>query len=734
MSEDRAQRAPWPGALVRSSALVAAASLVLVACTDPDDGGPEAVEEQPEVAAADALAEALTSGDFAAAPLSEEDRQLATEESETVLGEIAPVLARTVEVTWSSSTYDEDGGTAVDAALTWTWDVPGTEEDWSYPVSVHLVAAEEGDPYLATWSRELLAPELGEDGVFTVEQTSAPRGEVLGAGAEVLITEGEIYRVGIDKTYIDSDQWEDQAVELAEALDFDEPQAYADRVLAAGERAFVVAVEVRQDDPGDVDMDAVRAVDGVNLVPDERQLGPTPGFADEILGRVGEATAEIIDNSDGAVQQGDQVGLSGLQRSYEDTLRGFGGLTVSISSGDAEPTEVFTSEPVRGQPLRTTVDADLQVLAEEILADEDSPSALVAIEPSTGEVRAAASGPASEGWPTATLAQYPPGSTFKVVTLLALLRSGMELSDSVTCVESLNVNGREFENYPGYPDGSLGDITLEQAIAQSCNTALMNQRDQVSAADLAGAAESLGLGRGDSVDLGYPLFLGSLPDQAEGTQHAAGMIGQGQILASPLAMATVAASIAAEERVTPQLLLPEEEDDGGADGGEDASPGEEGTQAEDGSAEDGSAEPTDAETAEESASEATGDDAGETEAEGIGDEDDAGETEAEGTDGATDDGSDDAAEVATPLTHTEATLLRQAMRAVVTDGTAGALRDVPGDDVLAKTGTAEGAEDATHGWMIAIQGDLAVAAFVGDGGAGGAATAGPLVEEFLRGR
>lgn len=690
MSGRRAQRSMWSAGLLRASALVAVASLLLVACTDLEDGEPEAVEAQPEVAAAHALAEALTTGDFAAAPLSEEDRQLAVEQTETVLGELAGVLPRTVEVTWSSSSYDEDGGTAADAALTWTWDVPGADEDWTYPVSVHLVAAEEGGPYLTTWSRELLAPDLGEDGVLAVEQTSAPRGQVLGADEEVLVTNTEIFRVGIDKTYIDRDEWEDRATALAEVLDLDDPQAYADRVLGAGDRAFVVAMEVRQDDPGDVDLDAVRGVDGVNLVPAERELGPTSGFAGEILGRVGEATAEIIDDSDGAVQQGDQVGLSGLQRVHEDTLRGFPGLTVSIAAGedDAEATEVFTSEPVRGQPLRTTLDADLQTLAEGILADQDSPSALVAIQPSTGQVRVAASGPASEGWSTATLAQYPPGSTFKVVTLLALLRSGMELDDSVTCAQALDVNGREFENYPGYPDDSLGDITLEQAIAQSCNTALMDQRDQVSAADLASAAESLGLGRGDSVDLGYPLFLGSLPEEAEGTQLAAEMIGQGQVLASPLAMAAVAASIAREERVTPQLILPAEEADGAGEAGEDASPGEEGTQATDGSAESSDG-------------------------------------------GATDDATDDADEVATPLTHTEATLLQQAMRAVVTDGTARALRDVPGDDVFAKTGTAEGAEDATHGWMIAIQGDLAVAVFVGDGGAGGAATAGPLMEQFL---
>src|SRR5699024_10934067 len=193
-----------------------------------------------------------------------------------------------------------------------------------------------------------------------------------------------------------------------------------------------------------------------------------------------------------------------------------------------------------------------------------------------------------------------------------------------------------------------------QAIAQSCNTALMGQRDRIGAEDLAAAAGALGLGGADSQDLGYPAWLGSVPQQAQGTDLAAAMIGQGDVLASPLSMATVAASIAAGKRVRPVLLpdyeLPEQEEEPAA------------------------------------------------------------------------------------LTETEATKLRQAMRAVVTEGTAHDLADIPGEEVLAKTGTAEGPEDETYGCLIAIQGDLAVAAFTAAGAAGGAPSAGPLAEKHLRSR
>lgn len=639
---------------VRLGAGCLAAALLLTACSDPHSASEQTAEADPGAAAAASLAHALAAGDYASAPLRAQDRQKAQEQDERILTEVRAVLDPEVEVTWTSTAYEEDGHTAVDAALTWTWDVPGTQEDWTYPAAVHLSAAD--GQFLAEWSSDLLAPDLSSDQVLTVTQVQAERGEILGQDDDVLVTSRKVDQIGIDKTYIPAEQWKQQAVALAQALDLEDPQAYADQVLAAGERGFVVAREVPQDDPG-IDLKKVRSIEGVHLVPAERQGGPTAGFAQEILGRVGPVTAEMIDASGGQLQQGDRVGRYGLQQAYEAQLRGFPGLTISAvpAEGEGEEVELFHSKPRPGEALHTTLDKDLQIQAEQILAEEESAAALVAIRPSTSEVLAAASSPASQGWSTATLAQYPPGSTFKVVTLLALLRSGMDLSSTLECPETIEIDGRTFENYPGYPESAVGQITLKQAIAQSCNTALMGQRDRIEADDLATAARALGLGEGDSVNLGYPVWLGSVPQQASGTGLAAAMIGQGDVLASPAAMASVAASVAAGHRVRP-ILLPEQ-----------------------------------AETEQ-------------------------GEAKSGG------------------LTEAEAVQLRQAMRAVVTDGTAHALADVPGADVLAKTGTAEAGEDEVYGWMIAIQGDIAVAAFTADGAAGGAATAGPLVEKLLRSR
>ena len=86
-----------------------------------------------------------------------------------------------------------------------------------------------------------------------------------------------------------------------------------------------------------------------------------------------------------------------------------------------------------------------------------------------------------------------------------------------------------------------------------------------------------------------------------------------------------------------------------------------------------------------------------------------------------------------PLTDQEARQLREMMRAVVTEGSGRVLGNLPGPAVMAKTGTAEYGTSKplkTHAWMIAAQGDLAVAVFVNDGKSG-SGTAGPLLRTFL---
>ncbi len=251
----------------------------------------------------------------------------------------------------------------------------------------------------------------------------------------------------------------------------------------------------------------------------------------------------------GVCTRGDDTGLSGLQLRYDEQLGGTPGVKVSAvpaSTGAGQPVEprtLFEADPTSGADLHTTLDPRLEQRADDLLAGVGPASAIVAVQPSTGAILAAASGPGSKGYNTATFGRYAPGSTFKVVSALALLRSGLTPTSRVACTPTITVNGKRFKNYSDYPASGLGRISLRDALANSCNTGFISQHDRLKDGDLADAAATLGLGVDH--DLGFPAYFGQVPPPSSQTEAAADMIGQGKVLASPMAMATVVASVCA---------------------------------------------------------------------------------------------------------------------------------------------------------------------------------------------
>jgi cell division protein FtsI/penicillin-binding protein 2 len=125
-------------------------------------------------------------------------------------------------------------------------------------------------------------------------------------------------------------------------------------------------------------------------------------------------------------------------------------------------------------------------------------------------------------------------------------------TSKLACPATDEVDGRVFGNYDDYPASRTGGITLRDALAYSCNTAFIGAASQVDAASLASAALDLGIGV--PLRLGVDAFAGSVPSDGQGTAHAAALIGQGEVLVTPLVMAVAAASIGAGSRVTPHLV------------------------------------------------------------------------------------------------------------------------------------------------------------------------------------
>jgi cell division protein FtsI/penicillin-binding protein 2 len=528
---------------VRSRRTLLATVLLLVTagCTG-DDG------EQPQDAA-EVLAGALSQGTLAPARfLDTEDATAQKWWRRTTTGMAGSALE--VDV---AEVAEADSGDTATATLDYTWSLTGSENTWSHEGTARLVKGGD-DLWRVRLEPGLLGLKQGER--LDLATTDAPRAPILGAGGQEIVTDRPVLRFGIDKAQAPPSRQAAAARDLARLVDVD-ADSLVKRVQAAGEKAFVEAIVLRKADATRV-LAATSDLEGVGVLQDTLPLAPTREFARPILGSVGPVTAEIIKQSDGLYEIGDEAGLSGLQERYDARLRGTPGLTVRAVGAPAdEPRVLHTVDPVPGRPLATTFDLDLQEEAERILADVGPASALVALRPSTGDILAAASGPGSGGYSTATVGQYAPGSTFKIVSSLALLRGGLTPASPVSCPATTVVDGKTFKNYDDYPADRLGRITLRDAVANSCNTAFITARDKVEG--LPDAAAALGLGVDH--DLGFPAYFGSVPEPASETSDAASLIGQGQVLASPMAMAAVIASVVEGSTVVPRLL-PDQEADG----------------------------------------------------------------------------------------------------------------------------------------------------------------------------
>lgn len=453
-------------------------------------------------------------------------------------------------------------GDTATVRLAWNTQIDGHE--WKREGSVEL--REQDDAWQVAWEPSVLDESLAEGETLRVTRIGAERADILGRDDQPIVTPRPVIRFGVDRTQVPAAAAPDAARQLAAVLEIS-PAPYVEQVRKAGPKAFVQAIVLRRNSVPDGLLGRVDAIRGARGIPDELPLAPSREFAAAILGTVGPATKEIIEKSDGRLRVGDDAGLSGLQLRYDETLAGTPGIRVSAvpaatepdeepdeETGEepAEPRTLFEAEPQPGEPLRTTLDLRLQQRADDLLAGIGPASAVVAIQPSTGAILAAASGPGSDGYNTATFGQYAPGSTFKVVSALALLRAGLSPSSPVSCTPTIVVNGKQFKNYSDYPSNRLGRISLRDAVANSCNTGFISQHTELAAKDLAEAAAALGFGVDH--DLGFPAYFGQVPPPASEVEGAADLIGQGKVLASPMAMAAVAASVVRGETVVPTLL------------------------------------------------------------------------------------------------------------------------------------------------------------------------------------
>jgi penicillin-binding protein 2 len=320
---------------------------------------------------------------------------------------------------------------------------------------------------------------------------------------------------------------------------------------------------------------------GTDLIVTPVRQYPNTSLAAHVLGYVSKADQSEEDDFERFYYyQPDSVGIQGVERACDDFLRGApGGHTIRVNPAGHKVADIGEKPAEVGNRVMLTIDARIQKIAEDALAraplgaGKELRGAVVVLDPRNGEVLAMVSAPAfdpnifSPGTPPevvravlnddrgpmlnrAIAAKYAPGSTFKPVTLLAGLEAGtMHPEDTAVCGGSLQIGNRSFGcwNRTGH-----GRVDALGAIRLSCDV-WFYQRGMATGADaIARTANELGLGEPPQFELGDVTGLVPTPGWKRMTKGerwwdgdtAQMSIGQSFLLATPLQMANVAATLA----------------------------------------------------------------------------------------------------------------------------------------------------------------------------------------------
>ena len=499
---------------------------------------------------AKAVETSLNSGDFSDLPQTDDSQAPDVENAFADLAKAERTVALLNTEIHEQDKEDKDAAPTATATYETTWDFTGlgVDKTWDYTSTAELIYDKESEQWQAKLEPSIAAPELDEKEKLSYTASAGTRGKILGANKEPIVVPRPVHTVGINKEGLSEEQATASAQRLAAALNIT-AEDYVAKVESYGEKAFVEATSLRE---ADYSESMIAGIPGAVAQEGTLPLAPTRSYASGIFGTVGEATAEQLENAekDGApLPRGVLVGQSGVQASQNEALTGEYGLTVY--AGKDKILQLPASE---GKNVRSSIDPDIQEAAEQTIANTGHNSSIVAIRPSDGAVLAVATGPAGNTAPVGTLHRYAPGSTFKLVTALGMLRNGLTPESTVQCPATTLAGGQVFKNYDAYSPQNLGSITFAEALAHSCNTVFANQWDQVTGSKMGEAAAALGLNNDANTGVDG-LFLGSVPTDSTDNLQAANLFGQGVVETSVLGMATVTASIAKGETVTPKFVL-----------------------------------------------------------------------------------------------------------------------------------------------------------------------------------
>ena len=329
----------------------------------------------------------------------------------------------------------------------------------------------------------------------------------------------------------------------------------------------------------------------LDIITVHRRLYPKNGFMAHVIGYVGQVSEEMLTQPQWELYNpGDIVGMSGVEQYYNDILMGKNGSRqVLVNSRGKEVGTLSDVPAVPGKQLKLTIDLDLQIAAEEALADRNG--AVVAMDPRNGEILAMASRPVFDpnafavritraewnqlmtdpGKPLlnkAIQAQLAPGSVFKVIMATAGLQEGIAQDLVVNCGGGKTFYGRFFKCWISGQHTTHGSVNISKAIYQSCDSYFYTLAEKLGIGRIAKYATMLGLGQKTGVDLPQEVS-GVMPSEEwkvknfkqkwyAGETISVG-IGQGAVATTPIQLARAVGAITSDGvLVRPHVAFPDQ--------------------------------------------------------------------------------------------------------------------------------------------------------------------------------
>ncbi len=349
-----------------------------------------------------------------------------------------------------------------------------------------------------------------------------------------------------------------------------------DSIKKAGRRAFYTPVTIKTD----ITRDQLAVVEAhkFDLPGIHIDIEPTRHYiyektAAHLLGYLGQINGKELESGKYPnVRAGDSIGRYGIEKSFEPYLQGRrGGKQVEVDANGRIIKVLKTVEPISGHDLNLTLDLDLQLTAEKLL--EGKEGAVVAIDPNNGDVLVMASNPtfdqndfiggiSSKKWKAlmsnpgkpminkTIQAEYPPASTYKILTSLAALEEKVIDEHSTFFCPGFYRFGRR--RYQCWKRNGHGEISVVNAIAQSCDVFFYQSGEKTGVDPLAQYANGSGLGRSTGIKLDHER-RGLIPTSAwkkrrfkeawQAGETLSISIGQGFNLVTPLQMAVFISAV-----------------------------------------------------------------------------------------------------------------------------------------------------------------------------------------------